>query len=328
VNETPAGNALVSIVLPTYNRARILPYAIQSVLAQTHSNLELIVIDDNSPDDTRTVVQSFNDARITYRRNQNNLKLPSSLNVGFELSRGDYLTWTSDDNMYERDAVRRMVERLESGSCDFVFADYYEFADLDAATGAPLDFRHVKLPDAMAVETGNRIGACFLYTRKVYETVGLYDPELFLVEDYDYFMRISRQFRLCHIAEPLYYFRRHEDSLYLSRFCEVKAADVLVRYRNGFLNEAEALTVVVELVMKNLERLHNPFLKWVYIALKDTSYRLTVAYKAVIRRYLASRLEREVSGILRSFDGKEVSFKDAKVALENLLRRTAGIQYS
>ncbi len=47
-----------------------------------------------------------------------------------------------------------------------------------------------------------------MYTREVYEAVGEYDPELFLVEDYDYFMRIAKRFRICHIAEPLYYFRR------------------------------------------------------------------------------------------------------------------------
>ena len=81
-----------------------------------------------------------------------------------------------------------------------------------------LDIHHDRLPGKLQLEKGNHIGACFLYTRRLYEAVGDYDPELFLVEDYDYFMRASRHFRFCHIAEPLYYFRRDDDTLYLSRF--------------------------------------------------------------------------------------------------------------
>lgn len=323
-----AAEPLVSVVLPTYKRARLLGHSIRSVLAQTHRNLELIVVDDCSPDDTEAVVRSFADPRIVYVRNGANLKLPRSLNAGFERARGAYLTWTSDDNMYAPDALREMVEALSDGGCDFVFADYYEFADLDEQTGAALDYRHRKLPDSGAVENGNRIGACFMYTRRVYEAVGPYDPELFLVEDYDYFMRISRRFAMRHIARPLYYFRRHDDSLYLSRFCEVKAADVLVRYRNGFLNEAEALRVAVELVVKNIERLRNPVLRRAYLALRDTSYRLTLAYKRLVARYVARRLEPELRDILHRFGMQQMPFKDAKALLERLLQRMATIQYS
>jgi glycosyltransferase involved in cell wall biosynthesis len=319
---------LISVVLPTYNRARLLGPAIRSVLAQTYGDLELIVVDDCSPDDTRAVVESFHDPRIVYLRNTSNLKLPGSLNAGFERSRGVYLTWTSDDNLYAPDAFREMAQALEAAKCDFVFADYYEFADLDEASGAPLEPRHRRLPDAGAVDDGNRIGACFMYTRRVYEAIGSYDPELFLVEDYDYFMRISRRFSMHHVARPLYYFRRHDDSLYLSRYCEVKAADVLVRYRNGFLDEPQALAVVVDLVMRNVERLRNPLLRGLYLSTQRTSWCLTVACKAMVARYLASRLRRELFAILRPFASREIPFQEAKTLLERLLQRAAAIRYS
>jgi glycosyltransferase involved in cell wall biosynthesis len=328
MSESRTTPALVSVVLPTYNRAALLRHAMASVLAQTYPNLELIVVDDCSTDDTRAVVQSFSDPRVVYLRNASNLKLPRSLNAGFERARGRYLTWTSDDNLYEADALRQMVQAIEAGECDFVFADYYDFADFDAQLGKPLDFRHRKLPDARPVEDGNRIGACFLYTRRVYEETGVYDPELFLVEDYDYFMRVSKRFRMLHIAKPLYYFRRHEASLYVSRFCEVRAADLLVRYKNGFLDDADAVRVLVELVMKNLERLNNPLLRWAYLALKDTSYRLTRSYRAMMKRYLAVRLKSEVARILAMFGSRQIDFQEAKRMLETLLRRMAGIQYS
>ena len=91
--ETP----LVSIVLPTYKRARVLPHAIRSVLAQTYANWELIVVDDNSPDDTAQVVAGFTDQRIRYVKNDPNLKLPRALNCGFSLARGSYLARMLDN---------------------------------------------------------------------------------------------------------------------------------------------------------------------------------------------------------------------------------------
>lgn len=159
---------LVSIVLPTYKRAHVLPLAIRSVLAQTYANWELIVVNDNSPDDTEAVVKSFDDPRIRYFRNDPNLKLPRTLNRGFSLAQGNYLTWTSDDNMLAPSAIARMVNVLVSDAADFVFADYYEFADTDA-DGNPNDLRHVRQPDTPELAKGNAIGACFLYTRAVYE---------------------------------------------------------------------------------------------------------------------------------------------------------------
>ncbi|HRQ59502.1 MAG TPA: glycosyltransferase family 2 protein, partial [Azoarcus taiwanensis] len=222
----------VSIVMPTYKRAHLLGGAIENVLAQSFRDFELIVVDDNSPDDTPQVVARFDDPRIRYVRNDPNLRLPRALNRGFALARGQYLTWTSDDNFFAGTAIERMVQVLDRGECDLVYADYYMFAEVDAA-GRPTDAKHDRLPATLQLDKGNHIGACFLYTRRAYEAVGDYDPELFLVEDYDYFIRIAKQFEACHIAEPLYYFRRDDDTLYLSRFAEVKASDVLVRYKNG-----------------------------------------------------------------------------------------------
>jgi glycosyltransferase involved in cell wall biosynthesis len=158
------GAPLVSIVLPTYKRAHVLPLAIRSVLAQTYSNWELVIVSDNSPDNTEEVVKAFDDPRIRYYRNDPNLRLPRTLNRGFSLAAGDYLTWTSDDNMLAPEAIARMVEVLNEGEADFVFADYHEFADTDA-DGQPLGMKPIRLPDVPDMARGNSIGACFMYTR-------------------------------------------------------------------------------------------------------------------------------------------------------------------
>ena len=320
-------HALVSIVLPTYNRAHVLAHAMRSVLSQTYDNIELIIVDDNSQDDTAKVVRSFDDARIRYVRNEENLKLPRGLNKGFSLAKGGFLTWTSDDNMYASNAIEKMVAQLRRGTCDFVYADYYHFSELDEKTGEPLDVRHIKLPPVLRPEKGNAVGACFLYTRAAYEAVGLYDPELFLVEDYDYFIRIQKRFRAEHIAEPLYYFRRHDEALYCSRYAEVKAADVLVRCKNGLLDNEAAADVCAELVTRDVGGLRNPLLRGAYSFVQKVSFRLTKQYENLVRRYVLWKIRASVSKVLEGFASKSLTFREAKDALREIMQRVATLEY-
>lgn len=327
MSDSATGNPLVSIVLPTYKRAGVLPQAIRSVLGQTYPKWELIVVDDNSPDNTPEVVKSFSDARIRYVRNEPNLKLPRALNKGFSLARGDYLTWTSDDNLFADNAIEKMVARLQAGNCDFVYADYYLFSEQDAE-GRPLDIHHDRLPDSVQLEKGNHIGACFMYTRRVFEEIGDYDPELFLVEDYDYFIRASQRFRFCHLPEALYYFRRDDDTLYLSRFAEVKASDVLVRYKNGLLNEADVVETIVALLMRNTTALNNSILRWSDQAARKLSFRLTTLHQKLLGKYLRKRLKSRVEALLEDYQTQRIAFAAAKEALCSLLKELGTITYT
>jgi glycosyltransferase involved in cell wall biosynthesis len=317
---------LVSIVLPTYKRAHVLPYAISSVLNQTYKNLELIIVDDNSPDDTSAVVKSFNDSRIRYVRNDPNLKLPRALNRGFSLACGEYLTWTSDDNIYAPNAIEKMVDAINSENCDFVYSDYYHFVELDTNL-QPMSPHHIKSPSPVQLERQNHIGACFLYSRKLYEEIGDYDPELFLVEDYDYFMRIAKRFKMTHIPEPLYYFKRDDETLFCSRYSEIKALDVLVRYKNDLLNEHTALEAVITIILDNIEGLKNPLLRWSYRMVRNTSWRLTVLHKRIAKGYLRLRLRGRVGGLLDEYRKGLVSFKEAGEALSIIMQRFGTIEY-
>jgi len=316
----------VSIVLPTYKRAHVLPLAIKSVLAQTYQDWELVVVSDNSPDNTEEVVKSFDDPRIRYYRNDPNLRLPRTLNRGFSLARGEYLTWTSDDNMLAPEALARMVQALQDGQADFVFADYFEFADTDAE-GQPTDLKPVRLPDVPDMARGNSIGACFLYTRQVYERIGDYDPDLFLNEDYDYWMRIARQFRIRHIPELLYYFRRDEDSLYCSRFAEVRAGSLLSRYKNRFLTADEVIRGMTDLIVANLDRHHCKALRLAHGLSKRLSYRLNQCIERRVRQWTAGRLRAPASEVLSGFDAGAHSFDQARQSLKGLMEKAAVIEY-
>lgn len=200
--------AKVSIVLPTYNGARYLATSVRSVVDQTWEDWELIVVDDCSDQPVQDLVQSFGDPRIHYMRNGANCGLPRSLNRGFALSSGEYLTWTSDDNWYGPNAIERMVTALDRNPrvalvcADFMYVDE-----------AGNDLRQQALQPAIVLPEMDTVGACFLYRKRVQEVVGEYNPDAELAEDYEYWLRVHRRFRIGVLNECLYYYREHAGSL-------------------------------------------------------------------------------------------------------------------
>ena len=206
---------LISIILPVYNGEQYLAESIESVLAQTYQYWELLILDDCSTDKTQIISKEFEkrDNRIKYYRNEKNLKLPGNLNRGFSLSKGSYLTWTSDDNRFRSEALEVMVNSLLANKADLTYASYQVIDENDndieiiSADQNPTDH----------ILGSNVVGACFMYTRKAYESTGDYDTELFWVEVFDYWQRMIALFKPIPINNVLYDYRWHESSLTSTR---------------------------------------------------------------------------------------------------------------
>ncbi|MGI5817367.1 MAG: glycosyltransferase family 2 protein [Armatimonadota bacterium] len=200
----------VSIVLPVYNGERYLRESVQSCLDQSFGDLELICVDDASTDGTAGVLAEVEatDPRIRCVRHSENRKLPAALNTGFDLASGRYLTWTSDDNLYYPHAIETMVSFLDThGDADLVYAGYRTIDETgrEVATTMP--------PDLSTLFSRNIIGACFMYRRRVHEALGGYREEMFLAEDYDFWLRAALAFRLLPLDEVLYTYRCHSSRL-------------------------------------------------------------------------------------------------------------------
>jgi glycosyltransferase involved in cell wall biosynthesis len=119
-------NPLISIILPTYNSMDYLNEAVQSVLQQSYKNFELIIINDCSTDKTKEYLQTLKDKRIKIIHNEVNKKLPSSLNIGFNISKGSYLTWISSDNRCTLNFLSELLKNSFScQECDFIYSDFY-----------------------------------------------------------------------------------------------------------------------------------------------------------------------------------------------------------
>ena len=204
-------SGLVSIIMPSYNTAKFIAESIDSVLAQTYTDWELLIVDDSSTDGTAAIAAEYvqKDSRIQYYKNPQNMRLPRTLNRGFSLAKGAYLTWTSDDNYYYPTALEKMYQALESQGEHFAFAS----CDVINETGEIVEVIAVSDHAKKMIVGSNPVGACFLYSRKVYDTVGEYDPEMTLVEDFDYWQRICMKYEPVCISEKLYAYRWHDGAL-------------------------------------------------------------------------------------------------------------------
>lgn len=204
----------VSIILPVYNGEKYLAAAIKSILHQTYRNLELIIVDDCSTDESSQIAKSYaeTDRRIRVFRNRKNVKLPRSLNNGFRVATGDLFTWTSDDNILKPDAIEAMVDVFEKNSnVDFVYADIIPIDENGEINKKCHVYLNGEIDD---IYVFNPILACFLYKRTVHERLGGYDPKLFLCEDYDFWVRTYESgFNMYHLKKRLYFYRVHNNSL-------------------------------------------------------------------------------------------------------------------
>lgn len=213
--------ALISIVLPTYNGSRYLAGSVESVRRQTYPHWELLIQDDCSTDSTPELVARLaaGDPRIKPARNDSNRRLPRSLNAGFARASGEFLTWTSDDNEYRPGALETMRDALmEDPAAGLVYCDMSDIDD----EGCPLG--PWTAPEPQQIGGVNAVGACFLYRREVREAVGDYAPEWWLVEDWEYWIRIACRFPLRVLHRDLYLYRRHAASLTETRMAEIQRA--------------------------------------------------------------------------------------------------------
>jgi GT2 family glycosyltransferase len=134
--------------------------------------------------------------------------LPQALNTGHAAAKGSYLMWTSDDNRFLPPAIEEMTRFLEDHpTVGMVYADCV----LIDEKGRYL--RDYPAQPASRLAYMNPLGPCFLYRRIVYETLGGYDADLFLAEDYEYWLRIYRRFELAPLHHTLYEYRWHDESL-------------------------------------------------------------------------------------------------------------------
>ncbi|MDR3410358.1 MAG: glycosyltransferase family 2 protein [Formivibrio sp.] len=196
----------VSVILPTYNRARSLSSAVKSVLTQSYSDFELIVIDDASEDDTELQLEKIGDCRVHYMRHDTNRGAAAARNTGLQVARGRYIAFQDSDDVWLPSYLQRMVDALEAGGsdCGACFSSYLRIKDgrAELIPSEPAGSDKANLLQALL--KANFVSTQTLIAkREILAQVGHFDMSLRQFEDWDLAIRIALVSRIVHVAVPL-----------------------------------------------------------------------------------------------------------------------------
>lgn len=203
---------LVSIVIPVYNGSNFMRCAIDSALAQTYPDIEILVVNDGSTDDTRDIALSYGD-KIRYFEKENG-GVATALNLAIREMNGRYFSWLSHDDWYEPEKVETEMETLRrSGHMNQ--AVYSDYDIIEYPSGRRQRARDRRYGETRA-ETGwfaaimGLIDGCSLLIPKTYfDEFGGFDESIRAANDYEQFFRMFRDRRVLHIEKTLVHYRQH-----------------------------------------------------------------------------------------------------------------------
>jgi glycosyltransferase involved in cell wall biosynthesis len=214
----------VSVVMAVYNGARFLRHAVDSILGQSLSDLEFVIVDDGSTDNTPRILDSLCDARLVRVINDRNLGLTRSLNRGIRASSGCYLARQDADDWSLPERLARQV----------VFLEAHPQVGLVGTGSRWIDgqnrFVRDWLPETDPAQlqqsllwTVPFLHGTFLFRRACLADVGGYDERLPVAQDCDLLLRLSERWEVANLSEILYVHRRHEDTVTARRETEQRA---------------------------------------------------------------------------------------------------------
>jgi glycosyltransferase involved in cell wall biosynthesis len=208
---------VVSVIIPTYNCARYLPEAIDSVLAQTYRDFEIIVVDDGSTDNTQEVLARYGDHMRVIR--QSNQGSAAARNAGILPARGEFIAFLDADDLWLPHKLERQVplfdERPELG---WIYSDYREFDESGPRARSFFERPGLRPPPEGWIVLKLAMG-CITWTATVvarascFREVGLFDPTFPRAQDYDMWLRLAVRFPVGCVDEVLALYRRHQTQI-------------------------------------------------------------------------------------------------------------------
>jgi len=200
---------LVSIVMPVYNTERYLPEAVQSVLAQTFQNWELLVLSDESPGDARGIMASFDDPRIRFLEHKNGGPA-FTRNRGMRESRGEFIAFLDSDDVWLPEKLDKQLAVFQQNPDAGIVYSQREIIDEHGCIleGYKPTLYAGKILNRLYVDNFVCMSSAIM-RRAVFEKIGLIDERLRMSEDFDYWLRVACFFEFAPVNEALVKYRVH-----------------------------------------------------------------------------------------------------------------------
>jgi glycosyltransferase involved in cell wall biosynthesis len=222
----------VSVIIPTKNRADYLSSAIQSVLDQTFGDFEIIVVDGASTDNTREVIDKFDDQRIRYIREKKDKGASASRNIGIKHSRGRFIAFLDDDDRWMPSKLEKQLDLFNKNpDVGLVYTGLWRFNDSGKTMGRARNLPSVRGNIYRKLFRANYVGGCstVLVRRECLEKVGLFDENLPAAEDIDLWIRLAKHYKFDYLKEALVLYRVHSKSITLNHRRAARAGTLLYK---------------------------------------------------------------------------------------------------
>lgn len=222
-------NAMLSVIMAAYNAEQYISETIESVLSQTYSDFEFIIIDDASTDSTNLIIRKFDDKRIKLVENKQNLGLTKSLNIGLKIAKGKYIVRTDADDINVDDRFEKQVEYMEGNpqimlsSCSMIIFE----GSTEKLRILDFDNNQIKarlLFNSVLLHPG------FIFRREICAEYG-YDESYRYAQDYEFQARMSLKYAISCIRDIGVRYRVSEGQISTKRYREQQECANRVRQR-------------------------------------------------------------------------------------------------
>jgi len=273
-------NPTVSVIIPTYNRANLISRAIRSVLNQTYSDFELIIIDDGSTDNTEDIIRQFQekDKRIKYIKHDKNKGGSAARNRGIKIAKGKYIAFQDSDDEWLPEKLNKQVDSIEKLPLNIwggTYCSFYYFINGNTRMIEVTKRGNFK-KELLNREVDIGASSTILLSKLAIDKIGLFDESFKKHQDLEYLIRFFRIYKLYCVNQPLVKVYGHNMPR-AQEFVEIKK-----KYLSKFNRDIQEFgnNIAKEIKAKNWLEVAEIFLnerniyKYIYYLVKSLSYKI------------------------------------------------------
>jgi glycosyltransferase involved in cell wall biosynthesis len=208
MSEENTYNPLISVILPVYNAENYINESIESILAQSLTDFELIIINDGSKDKSADIIKSYSDARIVYIEQQN-MGLANTLNKALSIAKGKYIARQDNDDISCKDRFKKQVEFLETNPSIALLGTWAKIID-EQGNDTGRSHKHTCNSDYLKLELvfdNPFVHSSIMAKKECLLSVGGYDSSNDIFEDHNFWSRISYRYKVANLPEELLMYR-------------------------------------------------------------------------------------------------------------------------
>lgn len=229
---------MVSVIIPTYNRANTIKRAIDSVLNQTYSNIELIIVDDCSSDNTFEIINSYTDKNIRYYKLEKNSGACVARNKGIEMALGEYIAFQDSDDEWFKEKIEKQIKTIQATNTDVTFCALNRIDDV-AINGEKIpniNMEEIKNITKELLKENFISTQTILGKKYVFENIK-FDAALPRLQDWDLVIRVSKLYKISYLDEVLVNLYIQKDSISMNINKKVKAYQIIYEKYYNEINE-------------------------------------------------------------------------------------------